>query len=715
MNVAAKMNDLDDFDDAFFGDSHQQANMESGSGSNGNAGEDELFSASTGGTKEEALVAKKRNGSNEEEKDDDAISIGSSSSSSSGSSSSDSSSNSSDDDSSVECIGFATVGTRKKRNDGPLKKHATTKNNGNAASKGNIHDSVVSNAIKKNASKGNDDVGLDDDLDDDDDDDFEGCDGFLSQSPMPETSVQKNQPSAIQNEKPTVPKKGNNRFDLDSLDDDELAELDEYDFTNGATSTENGHVKNDDIGNFTISYNGEKKECPSQEELVDSSDDDEGNARGKGNTATTNKENSSPNKSSKSNASSYFSNAKSSGQQDDSNVEVLDLFGNDADVPVSPPRKEAPDSPSSLDTPRALSLTPVPARDCGAKKEEVAASANDKTSAGDRKPKNPYRTNPHQNNLYQKQQSVDAKTSSCDNDIDFDIEKQLFPTNDTDNNTTSKADSTREVSSDSGGCVSGVIALPDIGLSPNGQQTELQRLGITHSQYKPSPYTSTTDPIVHNLNERNRTRHTRKQVAVNQVFQPPVSNIWKNKFTKFNHVQSEMVNSLANTDDNVIVSAPTGAGKTALFEMAMARLFASNVRHGGEGVGSKSRKVVYIAPNKALCEERQADWSKRLLEIDRGIVCTTITGDIKSGTSYNEIAMANLILTTPEKWDSITRRWNDQFVLLSTVKLVLLDEVHLIGEPERGGCLESVISRMKTIQRAACAKKLTVPEIASSR
>jgi ATP-dependent DNA helicase HFM1/MER3 len=43
----------------------------------------------------------------------------------------------------------------------------------------------------------------------------------------------------------------------------------------------------------------------------------------------------------------------------------------------------------------------------------------------------------------------------------------------------------------------------------------------------------------------------------------------------FNHMQSEMANVLANSDDNVIVSAPTGAGKTALFEMAMARLFAS--------------------------------------------------------------------------------------------------------------------------------------------
>ena len=77
--------------------------------------------------------------------------------------------------------------------------------------------------------------------------------------------------------------------------------------------------------------------------------------------------------------------------------------------------------------------------------------------------------------------------------------------------------------------------------------------------------------------------------------------------------------------------------------------------------------------------------------------------------------MAHLILTTPEKWDSITRKWNDQFVLLSSIKLVLIDEVHMIGETDRGGTLESVISRMKTIQRAACSKTLSVAEIASSR
>mmetsp|Transcript_3744 Transcript_3744/g.7710 ORF Transcript_3744/g.7710 Transcript_3744/m.7710 type:complete len:154 (+) Transcript_3744:2-463(+) len=140
-----------------------------------------------------------------------------------------------------------------------------------------------------------------------------------------------------------------------------------------------------------------------------------------------------------------------------------------------------------------------------------------------------------------------------------------------------------------------------------------------------------------------------------------------------------------------------------------------NKQYGIGGV-SNMRKAVYIAPSKALCEERQADWSKRVADIDPGITCTTITGDATTSSScYAEIASAHLILTTPEKWDSITRRWNDYVVLLGSIKLVLVDEVHMIGEAERGSCLESVLNRMKAIHRAATARKLTSVEIATSR
>lgn len=54
-----------------------------------------------------------------------------------------------------------------------------------------------------------------------------------------------------------------------------------------------------------------------------------------------------------------------------------------------------------------------------------------------------------------------------------------------------------------------------------------------------------------------------------------------------------------------------------------------------------------------------------------------------------------LILTTPEKWDLLTRKWNDYADLRTSLKLVMIDEVHLLNESRRGATLEAVICRMK--------------------
>lgn len=57
---------------------------------------------------------------------------------------------------------------------------------------------------------------------------------------------------------------------------------------------------------------------------------------------------------------------------------------------------------------------------------------------------------------------------------------------------------------------------------------------------------------------------------------------------------------------------------------------------------------------------------------------------------------ASIIITTPEKWDSITRKWKDHAKLMQLIKLFLIDEVHVLKE-ERGATLEAVVSRMKSV------------------
>jgi ATP-dependent DNA helicase HFM1/MER3 len=62
-----------------------------------------------------------------------------------------------------------------------------------------------------------------------------------------------------------------------------------------------------------------------------------------------------------------------------------------------------------------------------------------------------------------------------------------------------------------------------------------------------------------------------------------------------------------------------------------------------------------------------------------------------------DFASSQLIITTPEKWDAITRKWRDNISLISRISLILIDEVHLLNTEERGGTLEAVVSRMKII------------------
>lgn len=48
-----------------------------------------------------------------------------------------------------------------------------------------------------------------------------------------------------------------------------------------------------------------------------------------------------------------------------------------------------------------------------------------------------------------------------------------------------------------------------------------------------------------------------------------------------------------------------------------------------------------------------------------------------------EIVETNMIVTTPEKWDVITRKSTGDVALTQLVKLLIIDEVHLLHD-ERG-------------------------------
>ena len=157
------------------------------------------------------------------------------------------------------------------------------------------------------------------------------------------------------------------------------------------------------------------------------------------------------------------------------------------------------------------------------------------------------------------------------------------------------------------------------------------------------------------------------------------------KFPIFNAVQSKSFSVAYGMDDNLVLSAPTGSGKTVVMELAICRLMASQA--------NSSFKVIYQAPTKSLCAERFRDWQARFGALD--LQCAELTGD----TDFNQLKAvqnASIIITTPEKWDSVTRKWKDHAKLMQLVKLFLVDEVHILKDT-RGATLEAVVSRMKSV------------------
>lgn len=158
--------------------------------------------------------------------------------------------------------------------------------------------------------------------------------------------------------------------------------------------------------------------------------------------------------------------------------------------------------------------------------------------------------------------------------------------------------------------------------------------------------------------------------------------LYADKFPQFNPIQTQVFNAVYNFDENVFVGAPTGSGKTTIAEFAILRLFSQNP----EG------RCVYLVPKDALAELIFADWHNKFGQL-LGKKVVLLTGE--TGTDLKLLAKGQIIITTAEKWDVLSRRWK-QRKNVQNVNLFIVDELHLIGG-EDGPVIEVVCSRMRYI------------------
>ncbi|XP_054869969.1 activating signal cointegrator 1 complex subunit 3 isoform X2 [Amphiprion ocellaris] len=156
---------------------------------------------------------------------------------------------------------------------------------------------------------------------------------------------------------------------------------------------------------------------------------------------------------------------------------------------------------------------------------------------------------------------------------------------------------------------------------------------------------------------------------------------------RLNRIQSMVFQTAYNTNENLLICAPTGAGKTNIAMLTVLHEIRQHLHPGGV-IKKDEFKIVYVAPMKALAAEMTNYFSKRLEPL--GITVKELTGDMQ--LTKGEILRTQMLVTTPEKWDVVTRKSVGDVALSQIVRLLILDEVHLLHE-DRGPVLESLVAR----------------------
>ena len=155
---------------------------------------------------------------------------------------------------------------------------------------------------------------------------------------------------------------------------------------------------------------------------------------------------------------------------------------------------------------------------------------------------------------------------------------------------------------------------------------------------------------------------------------------------------------------HTLIAAPTGSGKTlAAFLTAINSL----IEEGSSGPLRDEVRVVYVSPLKAL----SADIHKNLGEPRAGILrlaeeagtpAAALTAAVRTGdtTPSERVAMLrtppHILVTTPESlYLLLTSERSRQ--MLSTVRTVIVDEIHAVIGTRRGAHLALTLERLAAV------------------
>lgn len=176
--------------------------------------------------------------------------------------------------------------------------------------------------------------------------------------------------------------------------------------------------------------------------------------------------------------------------------------------------------------------------------------------------------------------------------------------------------------------------------------------------------------------------------------------------------QSEMFTA-ARSGKHAMLVADTGAGKTLAGFLPTLADFCPSLM--GQETADDGLHTLYISPLKALAHDVQRNLISPVEEMGLPIRIETRSGDTPSDRKKRQRARPpHILLTTPESL-SLLLSYPDSFQLFSTVKRVVIDEVHAFATGKRGDLLALALSRLQAIapdmQRVALSATVAKPEI----
>ncbi len=144
--------------------------------------------------------------------------------------------------------------------------------------------------------------------------------------------------------------------------------------------------------------------------------------------------------------------------------------------------------------------------------------------------------------------------------------------------------------------------------------------------------------------------------------------------------QAEAVKKGILNGKNLVLAVPTAAGKTLIAELSFIKSIVDN-----------NGRCLYIVPLKALASEKYKDFKKKYSSL--GLNVGMAVGD---ESAPNHLLKRNhILIATAEKMDSLLRFRAADFV--SSLSILILDEVHFINDGTRGPTLEILAARIRQL------------------